>query len=348
VAEEFVGTSGHGLVTNEGSSAASFPAGIDVHHHLLVPSYVSSALREGAMDAEWAAAHYVLTSQAPDSPARTFDCRCAQLREAGLGLAVISVPAVVFRTPELSIQAAHDSNTELLEAARSDPDHFRVMASLPVPMVDACLAELERLAADSLVSALILPAVTAEWSLDDEQLRPLWAAIADAGLPAMLHPSQEPWPKGLRKWRLGAGIGVPVETSLAALRLILSGLLDTFPTLDIIVPQLGGVLPYLTQRLIDRGRGDAKRDVDHYLRDRLYYDNNSYHPPALRCAVDTVGAHRIMLGSDYPFRGSLAQCVGDVTHADLDAGQREALLSGTARSLLPNLPPLQRSAHHGQ
>ena len=147
--------------TDGGCSGDSFPAGIDVHHHLLVPSYVSSALREGAMDAEWAAAHYILTSQAPGSAACTFDCRCTQMHEAGLGLSVISVPAVVFRTPELSIQAAHDSNQELLEAARSDPDHFRVMASLPVPMVDACLAELEQLAADSLVSALIMPAVTA-------------------------------------------------------------------------------------------------------------------------------------------------------------------------------------------
>ena len=335
-------------MTDESCPENTFPAGIDVHHHLLVPSYVSSALREGAMDAEWAAAHYILTSQPPDSPARAFGCRGTQLREAGLDLAVISVPAVVFRTPELSIQAAHDSNEELLAAARSDPNHFRVMASLPVPLVDACLAELERLASDPLVSALILPAVTAEWGLDDEQLRPLWAAIADAGLPAMLHPSQEPWPRGLRKWRLGAAIGVPVETSLAALRLILSGLLDDFPTLDIIVPQLGGVLPYLTQRLIDRGRGDARRDVDHYLRDRVYYDNNSYHPPALRCALDTVGANRIMLGSDYPFRGTLAQCVGDVTHADLDTGQRKAVLSGTACSLLPNLPPLPSNAHHGR
>jgi aminocarboxymuconate-semialdehyde decarboxylase len=321
----------------EVATGGSIAAGIDVHHHLLVPSYISAALREGATDPEWAAAHYILTTQEPGSPAVVFHGRSAGMRDAGMGAALLSVPAAVFRTPSIAIEAARDSNQELLDAARSDPGYFAVMASLPVPFVDACLAELSRIADDGLVAALIMPAGTATWSLDDAAFRPVWAAIAEAGLPAMLHPSLEPWPPAFRKWRLGAGIGVPVETSLAALHLIFSGTLDMFPVLDIIVPQLGGVLPYLTQRLTDRGRGDAGRDVAHYLKHRLYYDNNSYHPPALRCAIDTVGADRIMLGSDYPFRGSLVQCVQDIADAGMDQRQRDAVLSGTARSLLRNI-----------
>jgi predicted TIM-barrel fold metal-dependent hydrolase len=315
----------------------SFPAGIDVHHHLLVPSYIVAAARESATDPEWAASHYILTTQPPGSPAVVFEGRRPEMRAAGIRTALLSVPATIFRTRSLSIEAAHDSNRELLTAARSDPSHFRVMASLPVPFADACLAELAEIADNELVAALIMPAGTANWSLDHEDFRPVWAAIADAGLPTMMHPSLEPWPPAFRKWRLGAGIGVPVETSLAALTLIFSGTLDVFPKLDLIVPQLGGVLPYLTQRLIDRGRGDAEHDVAHYLRHRIYYDNNSYHPPALRCAIDTLGADRIMLGSDYPFRGSLAQCVRDIAQADMDQVQRSMILSGTACSLLRNV-----------
>ncbi|MGH3251079.1 MAG: amidohydrolase family protein, partial [Trebonia sp.] len=276
-------------------------------------------------------------TQPPDSPAVTFAGRAAALRDAGMGTALLSVPAAVFKTPSTAIAAAAESNGELLAAAGSDPGRFAVMASLPVPFPAACLAELGRLADAGPVAALIMPAGTAAWTLDDAAFRPVWGAIADAGLPVLLHPSLEPWPPAFRKWRLGAGLGVPVETSLAALHLIFSGTLDEFPGLDVIVPQLGGVLPYLTQRLIDRGPGDARHDVAHYLRNRLYYDNNSYHPPALRCAIDTVGADRIMLGSDYPFRGSLAQCVGDITNADIGQRQRDAVLSGTARSLLRNI-----------
>jgi aminocarboxymuconate-semialdehyde decarboxylase len=312
-------------------------SGIDVHHHLLVPSYVAAARREGDADPEWAAAHYILTTQRPDSPAVTLAGRSATMEDAGMGTALLSVPAAVFRTPSTAIAAARESNLELLAAARSDPGRFAVMASLPVPFPAACLAELGRLAGDGLVAALIMPAGTAAWTLDDAAFRPVWGAIADAGLPVMLHPSLEPWPPAFRKWRLGAGIGVPVETSLAALHLIFSGTLDQFPELDVIVPQLGGVLPYLTQRLIDRGQGDASHDVAYYLSNRLYYDNNSYHAPALACAIATVGADRIVLGSDYPFRGSLAQCVSDIADADIGQRQRDAVLSGTARSLLRKL-----------
>jgi aminocarboxymuconate-semialdehyde decarboxylase len=317
--------------------SAEATAAIDVHHHLIVPSYIAAAKREGAADPVWADAHYILTTQPPDAPAVTFAGRSAALREAGMGTALLSVPAAVFSTPSIAVEAATESNRELLAAARSAPGRFAVMASLPVPFTAACLAEMSGIADDELVAALIMPAGTAAWTLDDAAFRPVWGAIADAGLPVLLHPSLEPWPPAFRKWRLGAGLGVPVETSLAALHLIFSGLLDEFSGLDVIVPQLGGVLPYLTQRLIDRGQGDARHDVGHYLRNRLYYDNNSYHPPALRCAIDTVGADRIMLGSDYPFRGSLAQCVGDIADADIGQRQRDAVLSGTARWLLRDL-----------
>jgi len=316
---------------------APFAMGIDVHHHLIVPSYISAALEQGAADAEWASSHTTVTAQQHGAPAVVLEGRAEDMRAAGIGTALLSVTAVVFRARQLAVRAAHDSNRELLAAARTDPEHFHVMASLPVPFADACLAELEDLRNEDLVSALIMPVGTADWTLDNESFLPVWQAIAETGLPVMLHPSLEPWPPAFRRWRLGPGIGVPVETSLAALNLIFSGTLDMFPELTIIVPQLGGVLPYLTQRLLDRGQGDAKHDVAHYLRDRIYYDNNSYHRPALACAIDTVGANRIVLGSDYPFRGTLTQCVQDITGADLSATDKNAILDGNARSILHGL-----------
>jgi predicted TIM-barrel fold metal-dependent hydrolase len=313
------------------------PAGIDVQAHLLVPSYAAAAQREAAEHPDWAASHGTVAGQAPDAPAVVLEGRVAEMEAAGIGVSVISVPAVIFRSEARAVAAAHESNRELLEVSRSDPAHFRVMASLPMPHVDACLAELAELAEEPLVAALIMPAGTADWSLEEEHFHLLWEAIAEAGLPTILHPALEPWPPGFRKWRLGPGIGVPVEVSLAALHLILGGVLDRFPELDLIVPQLGGVLPYLTQRLIDRGQGDAAHDVGYYIKHRLYYDNNSYHRPALQCLLDTAGADRIMLGSDFPFRGTLKECVEDISRAGLDDAERDQILAGTARTLLRNL-----------
>jgi aminocarboxymuconate-semialdehyde decarboxylase len=82
--------------------------------------------------------------------------------------------------------------------------------------------------------------------------------------------------------------------------------------MDVVVPHLGGTLPYLLRRIEDFGRGKAQHDLTHYLRTRMYLDTCSYHPPAMRCAVDTVGDERLVLGSDYPFRGSAGRAVQDV------------------------------------
>ena len=89
-------------------------------------------------------------------------------------------------------------------------------------------------------------------------------------------------------WRIGYWLTPVVETSLAVARLILSGLLDRVRSLVLIVPHLGGVLPFLAQRIEDlSGRGDARDDLTAYLRTRCYFDNCSYHAPALKCALAT-------------------------------------------------------------
>jgi len=108
-------------------------------------------------------------------------------------------------------------------------------------------------------------------------------------------------------------------------------MLDRVPELDVVIPHLGGRSPISPGEFSDlNGQGDAEQPLIHYLRNRFYYDSCSYQPEALRCAVDTVGGNRIMLASDYPFRGELAVCVDDIDGADLPEATREAILGRTA------------------
>jgi len=311
--------------------------GIDIQSHFLPASYAEAATREAAEDSRWASSHGVLTVP-PTAPIRRLDGRVQDMLGAGIRLAIVSVPAAIFRVQARAIDASRESNSDLVELASADRDHFRVLASLPMPFVAASLKELERISGQPLVAGIIMPAGAADWSLDDGQFQPIYAAASAAGLPIMLHPSLEPAALAFQRWALAASVAVPVETSMAALRLMLSGVLDDHPDLSIIVPHLGGVLPYLTQRLLDQtGRGDAKYDVGYYLRHRVFYDNCSFHQPALMCAVETVGADRIMLGSDYPFRGQLSRCVSDVLDSVLSQDQQKSIISGTAESVMRNL-----------
>ena len=121
-----------------------------------------------------------------------------------------------------------------------------------------------------------------------------------------------------------------VSSSLSAARMILSGRLDQVPDLHLIVPHLGGVLPYLTQRFADFGQALAANDFGWYLRHRLYFDTCSFHPPAFRCAVETCGVGRLIMGTDYPIRGPLQRAVDDITSTLSDDKERAGVLGATA------------------
>jgi predicted TIM-barrel fold metal-dependent hydrolase len=175
---------------------------------------------------------------------------------------------------------------------------------------------------------------------ESDEWRPVLDRIAGLRLPLMLHPqlldparSEDPFAHAFAEYGLRSGVQAMVATSIAALRLVLSGCLDDLGDLVVIVPHLGGVIPYLAQRLADQTKGRNTRPLEHYLRERFFYDNCSYHHAALRCAIETVGADRIMLGSDYPFRGPLGRCIDTVLRSDLDAGTKQLMTRDNAARL---------------
>jgi aminocarboxymuconate-semialdehyde decarboxylase len=311
----------------------SAAGGIDIHYHFVTPSYFAAAAEEMDEEPRWA--NTFMTSHVAGSRARTFTGRAAEMVAAGIGMALLSVPPIIFRDGARSVRAARGSNDELVDAAATDAHHFRVLASLPLPFVDASLEELERVKDAVLVAGLIVPCGSASWTLDEDRFLPLLRLAADARLPILIHPGLEEPPPLFDKWQLRAGVGVTIDTTIAALRLILSGALDKCPSLSIIVPHLGGVIPYLETRLVERcGRGDAAESLEHYLRQRVFYDTCSSHPPALTCAIETVGAERIMLGSDYPFAADLPHSVEPVLKAPVDVERRDKMLFGTASSVM--------------
>jgi aminocarboxymuconate-semialdehyde decarboxylase len=253
---------------------------------------------------------------------------------AGIDVSVLSLapPAAVFADASAAADAFSGANDEFIAACAHAPDRFVVLAGLPLPHVEESIAELERLRAFPQVRGVCVGVDSVYHAPDRLDLDALLHVVEDAGYLFVVHPAGlESGPNSsLADFGLAPALGGMVWTSVVGLRLALSGALDRFPKLDVVVPHLGGVIPYLTQRLIDQTTSEAEHDVNHYITQRLYYDTCSFHPPALRCAVDTVGAERIMLGSDYPFRGELRRCVDDVSATDFSDEQKAILLGGTA------------------
>ena len=127
------------------------------------------------------------------------------------------------------------------------------------------------------------------------------------GVPVIVHPADLAVPPRHRRLFLHILAGNPSETTYAAAALLLGGVFDRFPKLRVLLVHGGGCVPYQFGRLA-RGRvasppaarGAAKLDLDRYA-DNLYYDTILHDDAALRYLISRVSAHRVALGSDYPF-----------------------------------------------
>ncbi len=307
---------------------------VDVQAHFMPEAHREVLAAHAARAPELAALLRPVLGAPPDAKLRRLDAtRIAEMDAAGVGVQVLSLPppGVSVGEPDERAALATLVNDALLAAAADHPGRFLVLATLPLPAVDASLAELDRLSGLPLARGVLVDASTAQWSLDEPRFEPVHRRIAELGWPLFLHPPLERLPAAYADWGLAHSVATMVATTLSALRLILSGTLDRVPELTVVVPHLGGTIPYLSQRITDlNGRGEAQHDLEHYLRHRLLYDSCSFHHPALGCAIETVGAERIMLGSDYPFRGPLEVCVSDIETAGLPDAERRAILSETA------------------
>jgi predicted TIM-barrel fold metal-dependent hydrolase len=326
---------------------------VDVEHHYIPPALLDAYRAAapgtpGAMMAGVAAGQgrFAVEGNRPVGRPYELEPRIAEMDDAGVALALLSVATLDRYPADVAAESAVATlmsrcNDQLLEGASDYPGRFGILAVLPFPFADACLRELDRLAGEPLVRGVIGHAASNEWTLDRPDLQPVFERIAAAGLPLLLHPSAEGVHSHpmFRDWNLEPGIAGMVETTTIAARLMLSGMLDRVPDLVLIVPHLGGTLPYLAGRVTDTsGNGSAEHDVRYYLRHRVRLGTCSFHHPALHCAVETAGAENIILATDYPYRGTLQRAVDNVHESSLSESEQQGVLRDNALALGMGLP----------
>ncbi len=135
-------------------------------------------------------------------------------------------------------------------------------------------------------------------------------------------------------------VGFTFDTTLAAAKLVFSGVTERFPEIRWVLAHLGGAIPYLAERL-DRGyeafeecRRHVTKPPSEYLK-TFYYDTVNFDVQALRLALDFAGADRLLAGSDYPHQiGSLDKMVSSLDELGLSDEDRSKILAGNARRLL--------------
>jgi len=239
-------------------------------------------------------------------------------------------------------------NDDLAQIVRAYSDKFVGFGSLGLADPERTIAEVDRCITELGFSGFQLFSNLAD--LDPGRVRPVLNHIARARVPVHLHPTL-PLHPGVTGPNLMLGFAFPVESGLNVIRLIDSGLFDEAPDLALIVSHAGGVLPYLVGRLdvyteashLTTRPTTLSRSFGECLRG-LYVDTVCYHKAALECCYATMGASRMLYGTDHPFGrpGQVAELIDDL---DCSPEDRELIYHGNLESLTKGVhsarkPPL--------
>lgn len=287
----------------------------------------------------------------PDVEARLADLgerRLADMDAAGIDLQVLShVGGAEMLEPAVAIPLVRAENDRLARVVAGRPDRFQAFALLPVGDPEAAADELARTVGELGFRGAMVSGRPAGRFMDDPVFDPLWARAEALGVPIYLHPAPPPGavveayyagfrPEVSRSLATFAW-GWHIETAIHVLRLIAGGVFDRFPRVQVVVGHMGEALPFMLDRAAERLSPSVtglERELPGYFRENVHVTTSGFFTEALlRCAVDVLGADRVMFSVDYPFSDN-REGRDFLDQAPLSDADRERIAHGNAERLL--------------
>ncbi|MBR3168116.1 MAG: amidohydrolase [Erysipelotrichaceae bacterium] len=238
-------------------------------------------------------------------------------------------------------------NDYLRSTVQRYPDKFRAFGSLPMVSPEAMAEEARRLSSMKEFAGANISGVRLDNDyIDDERYNPFWEAVneisADGRFYLYLHPCETPdnilaLYRGCEvlngsTWSWGS------DTAAFLLRMVFTGLFDRYPNVRIILGHLGEMLPYTLDRVDARWKispldSRNSRKPSSYFKTNVYITTSgNASVPALKCAIDVMGADRILFAVDYPFEEN-REYAEFIENADISEKDREMICYKNAERL---------------
>ena len=278
--------------------------------------------------------------------------RFAAMDAVGVDVQVLSLtaPGLHNLAPADAAALQVATNDVLAAAVRAHPDRLQAFATLATPSPAEAARELERAVTTLGMNGGMVFGRVRERNLDHPDFWPLFEAAEALRAPLYLHP-QAPLPAVRAAYYNGFdaavesafatfGIGWYYETGVQLLRLVLSGVFDRFPGLQVIVGHWGEVvLFYLEETSYLARAAKLERSLPDYVRDHVFVTpSGSWNERYLRWTIETMGVDRVMFSTDYPFlypqQGSGRRFLET---ADLSDADRQAIASGNWERLVAGI-----------
>ncbi len=248
------------------------------------------------------------------------DKRLAEMDKAGIDVQVLSLtaPGVEQLEPADAIALARESNDCLAEAMTRHPSRFGGFAALPTSSPDQAAEELQRRVRNHAFQGAVINGHTHGRYLDDKFFSPILEGAESLGVPIYLHPTPPPTPvieasysgfaPMVTEMLAGPGWGWHVETAVHVIRMILGGVFDRHPKLQIIVGHMGETLPFMLPRMdasMPMSRTKLPQPISYYLRNNVHYTFSGFtFMPTFLDMWLQMGVDRIMFSCDYPMQSA--------------------------------------------
>lgn len=274
--------------------------------------------------------------------------RLADMDAGGVTMQVLSCLTTQQLPADVAVDLVRAANDRAAAAVAAHPDRFAAFAALPTAVPDAAADELRRCVSElGLVGTMIFGRTGGEF-LDEPRFAPVLDAVADLDVPLYLHPGFPPAEVSAANYAGGldplvtarmqtSAWGWHQETAVHFLHLVLSGVFERYPTLQVILGHWGEMIPFYLDRL-DEALPPAVTGLDRTVGDVVRH--NTYVTPSgmfsqaqLRFCVDTVGVDRILYSVDYPFIGN-DDAASFLERADLPREAKERIAHGNTERLL--------------
>jgi aminocarboxymuconate-semialdehyde decarboxylase len=265
--------------------------------------------------------------------------KAMQKYEIDLQVLTLTTPSVEREAPTRGTRLAQLANDGFGEIVEKQPDRFAALAALPLQDPEAA-AELERAVRERGLSGATLMSNANNHPLDSEKLMPIYEKAAKLDVPLFIHPTSPLNHTAMDDYRLIPILGFGVDTALAVLRLVFSGVMKRVPNLKLVAAHLGGVFPYLRGR-IETGfnaypecKTNISEPPSHYLK-KIWMDSLCYDQDILMSSLAYSGADKILLGTDFPHQiTDIEKAVQRIRRLSVSDEEKQKILGENAAKLL--------------